>query len=68
MKYLGQWVCEIKNPDSHFHRGFVNLLTVEQGFVKDVRLPRHIIPETYDLQLTPFLLEVHSINKTFTAL
>ena len=28
------------------------------GFVRDVRLPRHVIPEVYNLTLIPFIVEV----------
>jgi hypothetical protein len=31
-------------------------LTSEQGFVRDMRLPRHVIPQTYNLSLTPFII------------
>jgi hypothetical protein len=58
-KYFGQWNC-IFNPgfdDHQEYRGDFTLLTKEEMFVKDVRLPNHVVPVHYDLHLTPFIEE-----------
>ncbi len=55
---LGEWQCKIQPPDGqqHFQLGVVSLLTSEEGFVRDMRLPRHVIPSAYDVTLTPFII------------
>ena len=53
---LGEWKCKIQPPDGHYQEGTVSLLTSEQGFVRDMRLPRHIVPSAYNLSLTPFII------------
>jgi hypothetical protein len=53
----GEWKCKIRPADgSHYQEGTINLLTSEQGFVRDMRLPHHVIPQTYNLSLTPFII------------
>ncbi|XP_023321022.1 aminopeptidase N [Eurytemora carolleeae] len=54
---LGQWECMIENAEAPNQIGFVNLLNNEMGFVKDVRLPRHVLPVSYNLSLIPFIIE-----------
>ena len=54
---LGEWQCKIRPPDGQrYQLGVVALLTSEQGFVRDMRLPRHVIPTAYNLTLTPFIV------------
>ena len=43
--------------------GYISLLNNEMGFVRDVRLPRHVIPEVYNLTLIPFIVEVSIEDK-----
>ena len=47
----------IENAEAPNQIGFVNLLNNEMGFVKDVRLPRHVLPVSYNLSLIPFIIE-----------
>ena len=47
----------IENAEAPNQIGFVNLLNNEMGFVKDVRLPRHVLPVSYNLSLVPFIIE-----------
>jgi hypothetical protein len=53
----GEWRCKIQPPDgSRYQLGIIALLTSEQGFVRDMRLPRHVVPSAYSLTLTPFIV------------
>merc|ERR1719317_306024 len=54
---FGQWECKIDLRSGQFQLGLVNLLSVEDGFVKDVRLPDTVLPEEYDIKLTPHIVE-----------
>lgn len=52
-EYFGNWNC-IFNEDLDYipeHRGDFTLLTKEEPDVEDRLLPRHVVPEHYDLQL-----------------
>ena len=53
---LGEWQCKIQPLDGRYQLGIINLLTKQQGFVRDIRLPRHVVPLTYNLTLTPFII------------
>jgi len=52
---LVEWKCTIKTA-SHNQYGYINLLNNEMGFVKKVRLPRHVNPVSYNLKLTAFII------------
>jgi len=52
---LGQWRCRVDFQGSKFEQGHIALLNNEVGFVRDVRLPKHVLPSTYDLKLIPFI-------------
>jgi hypothetical protein len=41
----------------HLFRGSFHLLTEDEVFVSDVRLPRHIVPDNYNVEMVPFILE-----------
>ena len=55
-EYFGNWTCIINQGLSNIpeHRGNFILLTNEDPYPEE-SLPRHVIPEHYDLHLTPFL-------------
>ena len=72
-EYFGKWNCIFNQEVSGFkeHRGDFTLLTKEEMFVKDVRLPKHVVPQHYDVHLTPFIEEGNfttsgSVTLTFT--
>lgn len=54
---LGQWSCSINEgiEGVQFRRGTFQLM--EDGFLDDVRLPRHIIPSNYILDIVPVVRE-----------
>lgn len=58
-KYFGKWKCILNQGNEKIpeHGGDFTILTKEELFVRDVRLPRHVIPSQYDLHLTPFIEE-----------
>ena len=57
----GQWRCNIAVEEQIPEIGFIALLNNTMGFVRDVRLPRHALPEVYNLTLIPFIEEVSSV-------
>ena len=55
---IGQWSCMMnENTFSYFHKGTFHLLTETEGFVKDIRLPRHLEPTIYSVDLIPHFEE-----------
>ena len=57
-KDIGQWACLMnEQKPTYWHKGSFNLLTATEGFVKDIRLPRHLEPTIYSLDLIPFFEE-----------
>jgi hypothetical protein len=54
----GEWQCQIPPLDGHhpYQEGIIHLLTKQEGFCRDMRLPRHVIPTMYNITLTPFIL------------
>ena len=56
---IGQWRCDIEQESHLPEFGAIALLNNEIGFVRDVRLPRHTVPENYDITLIPFIIEVN---------
>lgn len=54
----GQWSCSIAVEEQIPEYGFIALLNNTMGFIRDVRLPRHALPEVYNLTLIPFIEEV----------
>jgi hypothetical protein len=49
----------------------LSILTNDEYFVRDVRLPRHVVPDHYDLELQPIIKEENfttfgSVVLTFT--
>merc|ERR1711884_948861 len=55
--HLGQWRCDISVEEQIPEVGYIALLNNTMGFVRDVRLPRHALPESYNLTLIPFIEE-----------
>ena len=55
----GQWQCNVDHADHMDEVGFISLLNSEMGFVRDVRLPVHAIPDWYNITLVPFIIEVY---------
>ena len=53
---IGQWKLTLQKED-HNQYGFISLLNSKMGFVRDVRLPRHVVPMDYSLNLTAFIIE-----------
>ena len=51
-QHLGEWRCQIDKM--RFHRGTFHLLDAKMGHVRDIRIPRHVVPEQYDLSMTPY--------------
>ncbi len=52
----GEWQCRLNDATaSQFRRGRFSVLTSEQSHVRDIRLPPHIEPVRYEVELTPFL-------------
>jgi hypothetical protein len=45
-EYFGQWNCQINRDLDNVpeHRGDFTILTMEELFVRDVRLPSHVVP------------------------
>ncbi len=54
---LNQWSCLINqdSPGVPFYKGTFQILT--EGYLKDVRLPRHFLPSFYEVELTPIIEE-----------
>ena len=53
---LGVWKCFVELNDSkQFQESWLTATT--DGLVDDIRLPRHLIPEEYNVQLTPFIMK-----------
>jgi hypothetical protein len=53
----GEWRCRIQPASGGLYQeGAIHLLTSQQGFVRDMRLPRHVVPSAYSLVLTPFIV------------
>lgn len=56
---VGEWACVVNDEGGEdgvpFHRGTFQLMT--DGFLGDIRLPRHLMPVVYDVELVPFILE-----------
>ncbi len=50
---LGEWSCIL--PGKVFHRG--TLYLASEDYVSDVRLPKHIDPYVYELELVPIIEE-----------
>lgn len=54
VKDIGQWSCLMgENAPTFFHKGSFNLLTPELSHVRDVRLPTHMRPFLYRVNLIP---------------
>ena len=67
---VGQWSCQIEPTAAGMplHRGTFQIM--EEGFLTDIRLPRHIQPEYYNLEMFPKIEEgdfttAGSMNFTF---
>lgn len=45
--HLGQWTCLLNQNenDRPFHKGVFHML--DNDYVRDIRLPRHVVPDTY---------------------
>ena len=56
---IGQWQCLMNQGDErpYFHIGTFQLLTPEIGHLRDIRLPRHLEPLLYTVDLVPFIDE-----------
>ena len=50
----GQWACFMNENQPQFIKGTFQVLDPEVGFVSDIRIPRHLEPFAYTLELTPF--------------
>ena len=54
IKDHGQWACIMNENKAQFHKGSFHLIDPDMGFVSDIRLPRHLEPFAYTVELTPF--------------
>ena len=53
---LGVWSCHVELENvKQFQES--RLTATTDGLINDIRLPRHLIPDEYTIQLTPFILE-----------
>ncbi len=48
---LGQWFCHVKEDENPFYQGTFNLIPLDQGWFKDIRLPRHMTVINYLIML-----------------
>eukprot|EP00095_Tigriopus_kingsejongensis_P012701 maker-scaffold22_size673200-snap-gene-5.52 protein:Tk12701 transcript:maker-scaffold22_size673200-snap-gene-5.52-mRNA-1 annotation:"aminopeptidase n-like" len=49
-KDIGEWSCTLQG-EGLLHKGTFQLLTEKEGHLREVRIPRHLIPSIYDLNL-----------------
>ena len=65
---LGKWSCTVKQKgQNQYQQAFMTATEVLP--VTDVRLPIHIVPETYVIHLTPFIIQGnYTIEGTFMKL
>lgn len=56
LEHFGRWYCYLNSPNPHI--GTLTLLNKEKEmYVKDVRLPGHITPSEYSIDLEPHIEE-----------